>query len=179
MRLRVPADRDSGAQRPGRKTRARRQLDNAVRTGPAPDVMPPVTNSDGWRRAEVPAGNGHGNARSLVRAQTAVANGGSAFGVNLISPAAIEQIFREQGVIIDSEIRHGIGYGLTGMGAANMRFGLARDHVNVPTASGAGHEEPVFPWSRSDFRSHVEPDHPQREGVPNGRDESGAVESFN
>ena len=86
----------------------------------APDVMPPVTNSDGWRRAEVPAGNGHGNARSLVRAQTAVANGGSAFGVNLISPAAIEQIFREQGVIIDSEIRHGIGYGLTGMGAANM-----------------------------------------------------------
>ena len=29
MRLRVPADRDSGAQRPGRKTRARRQLDNA------------------------------------------------------------------------------------------------------------------------------------------------------
>ena len=31
MRLRVPADRDSGAQRPGRKTRARRQLDNAHR----------------------------------------------------------------------------------------------------------------------------------------------------
>ena len=29
MRLRVPADRDSGAQRPGRKTRARRLLDNA------------------------------------------------------------------------------------------------------------------------------------------------------
>ena len=25
----MPADRDSGAQRPGRKTRARRQLDNA------------------------------------------------------------------------------------------------------------------------------------------------------
>ena len=29
------------------------------------------------------------------------------------------------------------------------------DHVNVPTASGAGHEEPVFPWSRADFRHHV------------------------
>jgi hypothetical protein len=29
------------------------------------------------------------------------------------------------------------------------------DHVNVPTAPGAGHEEPVFPWSRADFRHHV------------------------
>ena len=32
---------------------------------------------------------------------------------------------------------------------------LGYDHVNVPTAPGAGHEEPVFPWSRSDFRNHV------------------------
>ena len=29
------------------------------------------------------------------------------------------------------------------------------DHVNVPTAPGAGHEEPVFPWSHADFRHHV------------------------
>ena len=27
--------------------------------------------------------------------------------------------------------------------------------MNVPAAPGAGHEEPVFPWSRSDFRHHV------------------------
>ena len=29
------------------------------------------------------------------------------------------------------------------------------DHVNVGTAPGAGQEEPVFPWSRADFRHHV------------------------
>ena len=41
MRLRVPADRDSGAQRPGRKTRARRQLDNAPPgAGPATGDRP-------------------------------------------------------------------------------------------------------------------------------------------
>ena len=43
MRLRVPADRDSGAQRPGRKTRARRQLDNAGQTAACTtleDTMP-------------------------------------------------------------------------------------------------------------------------------------------
>jgi CubicO group peptidase (beta-lactamase class C family) len=80
----------------------------------APDVMPPVTNSDVWRRAEIPAGNGHGNASSLVRAQTAIANDGSAFGVNLISSATVEQIFREQGTLIGSEVKHGMGYGLSG-----------------------------------------------------------------
>ena len=25
----------------------------------------------------------------------------------------------------------------------------------MPTAPGAGYEEPVFPWSRADFRNHV------------------------
>lgn len=45
-----------------------------------------AVNSEGWRRAEIPAANGHGNARSVVRAQSAMANQGSAFGVQLLSP---------------------------------------------------------------------------------------------
>ena len=85
-----------------------------------PDIMPPVTNTDGWRQAEIPAGNGHGNARSVVRAQTAIANGGSAFGVDLLSPATIEQIFREQGNMDGMGVKHGIGYGLSGLFAEQM-----------------------------------------------------------
>jgi CubicO group peptidase (beta-lactamase class C family) len=42
-------------------------------------------NSEAWRMAELPAVNGHGNARSVVRAQTALANDGYAFGVQLLS----------------------------------------------------------------------------------------------
>jgi CubicO group peptidase (beta-lactamase class C family) len=42
-------------------------------------------NSTGWRQAEIPAANGHGNAHSVVKAQTAMANHGSAFGVELLS----------------------------------------------------------------------------------------------
>ena len=84
-----------------------------------PDIMPPVTNGDGYRGAEIPAGNGHGNARSVVRAQTAVANRGSAFGVDLVSPRAIEQIFREQGSMPGMGVTHGIGYGLSGFFDAN------------------------------------------------------------
>lgn len=89
-----------------------------------PDVMPPVTNTSGWREAELPAANGHGNARSVVRAQTAIANGGSAFGVDLISAATIEQIFRKQGDMGGMGVTHGIGYGLTGLFATQMPQGL-------------------------------------------------------
>ena len=85
-----------------------------------PDVMPPVTNSDGWRQAEIPAANGHTNARAMVRAQTPVANEGSAFGVDLISTPTIEQIFREQGDMSGMGVKHGIGYGLSGLFASQI-----------------------------------------------------------
>lgn len=49
-------------------------------------LPPEAVNSAGWRQAEIPAANGHGNARSVVRAQTALANNGSAFGHELLSP---------------------------------------------------------------------------------------------
>lgn len=85
------------------------------RQSASPRIMPPASNSEDFRRAELPAVNGHGNARSVVRVQTVVANGGSAFGVDLLRPATIEQIFREQGVMDGMGVRHGIGYGLTGL----------------------------------------------------------------
>lgn len=53
----------------------------------SPKLPEGTVNSEGWRRAEIPAANGHGNARSVVRAQTALANNGQAFGVDLLSPA--------------------------------------------------------------------------------------------
>ena len=98
-----------------------------------PDVMPPETNAERWRRAELGAANGHGNARSVVRAQTPVANGGSAFGVDLISQSTIDQIFREQGTVFGIGATHGIGYGLAGLFAAVMP-----DDVKSSFWGGAG-----------------------------------------
>ena len=89
-----------------------------------PRVMPPAGNAEGFRRAELPAVNGHGNARSVVRVQTVVANGGSAFGVDLLEPGTIEQIFREQGVMDGMGVRHGIGYGLSGLVARQAPKGV-------------------------------------------------------
>jgi len=90
-----------------------------------PPVYPPVTNSAGWRQAEIPAGNGHGNARSVVRIQSVVANSGAAFGVDLLSAAGCDPIFREQAVIDGMAVRHGIGYGLAGGGSKLCFWGGA------------------------------------------------------
>ena len=93
------------------------------RQGASPRIMPPASNTEDFRRAELPAVNGHGNARSVARVQTVVANGGSAFGVDLLDPDTIEQIFREQGVMAGMGVRHGIGYGLTGLVARHAPKG--------------------------------------------------------
>ena len=73
-----------------------------------------AVNTPGWRRAELPAAGGHGNARSVVRAQTPVANNGSAFGVDLLSPEGCRVIQEEQtngpDAVILLPVRFGMGY---------------------------------------------------------------------
>lgn len=74
-----------------------------------------------WKRAEIGAANGHGNARSVALVQSVVANGGrtrSANGelVQLLSPPTIDLIFHEQSygpdLVLGDVHRFGIGYGL-------------------------------------------------------------------
>ena len=50
--------------------------------------------TDDWRKAEIPAANGHGNARSVARAQAPLACGGSAFGVRLFSEDIAHQVMQ-------------------------------------------------------------------------------------
>ena len=73
-----------------------------------------AVNSEGWRRAEIPAANGHGNARSVVRAQTALANDGTAFGVELLSPAgcakAREVQLESTDLVLMFPIKFAMGY---------------------------------------------------------------------
>jgi CubicO group peptidase (beta-lactamase class C family) len=71
-------------------------------------------NSAGWRQAEIPAANGHGNARSVVKAQTAMANHGSAFGVELLSPEGCERAREVQiestDLVLGFPIKFAMGY---------------------------------------------------------------------
>ncbi len=73
-----------------------------------------AVNTPGWRRAEIPAAGGHGNARGVVRAQTPLANDGKAFGVELLSPAGSRLMLEEQtngpDAVLIMPIRFGLGF---------------------------------------------------------------------
>lgn len=72
--------------------------------------------SDAWRQADLPAANGHGNARAVARLQAVVANGGEVGGLRLLSPRTIAPIFEVQAdgvdLVIGAPLKIGIGYGL-------------------------------------------------------------------
>jgi CubicO group peptidase (beta-lactamase class C family) len=72
--------------------------------------------TEGWRRADIGAGNGHGNARSVARIQSAVACGGEVDGVRLLSPQTIDRIFEVQSdgtdLVLGYRLEIGVGYGL-------------------------------------------------------------------
>lgn len=90
--------------------------DTALRTFSNPILSADAAWTEPWRRAEIPAANGHGNARSVALIQSVVANGGEVAGVRLLSARGCEQILREQSngidLVLGIGLRFGIGYGL-------------------------------------------------------------------
>jgi CubicO group peptidase (beta-lactamase class C family) len=75
-------------------------------------------NSIAWRRAEIPAASGFGNARSVALVQSVMACGGTVGGIRLLSQAgcerAWEEQFRGEDRILGMAMRYGLGYGLFG-----------------------------------------------------------------
>ncbi len=75
-----------------------------------------LVNTAAWRRAELPASNGHGNARSIAPAMAPLANGGRLGDRVLLSPATIGRALEVQADGVDRVTgRHfklGMGYGL-------------------------------------------------------------------
>lgn len=75
-----------------------------------------LVNTSTWRRAEFPASNAHGNARSIAFAMAPLANGGRSGAHHLLSPPTIDRAFEVQSDGIDRMTgRHfklGMGFGL-------------------------------------------------------------------
>jgi CubicO group peptidase (beta-lactamase class C family) len=69
-----------------------------------------------WRGAEIPAGGGTGNARSVGRVHSALACGGEVDGVRLLSPEGVERALVEQAhnvdLVLGVKMRMGTGFGL-------------------------------------------------------------------
>ena len=72
--------------------------------------------TEGWRRAEIPAAGGVGNARAVARVHSAIACGGEVDGVRLLSEAMVERILEPQTTgtdrVLDAPIHYGMGFGL-------------------------------------------------------------------
>src|SRR5271166_3044867 len=85
-------------------------------TGPDMDLNIEFSWTERWRRADIGAANGHGNARSVARLQSAVTCGGEVDGVRLLSPQTIDRIFEVQSngidLVIGIPFKFGVGYGL-------------------------------------------------------------------
>jgi len=90
-----------------------------------PDLfVPGVVNTRDWRAAEIPAANGHSNARAVARLYGALARGGELDGVRVLSLEAIERATEEQAKGCDEvmglNLRTALGFVLT---SADARLG--------------------------------------------------------
>jgi CubicO group peptidase (beta-lactamase class C family) len=87
-----------------------------LKTFLGPPANAEAANTAGWRRADMGAVNGHGNARSVARILSVISLGGEANGVRLLSQKTIDLIFDEQAngvdLVLDVPLRFGIGYAL-------------------------------------------------------------------
>jgi CubicO group peptidase (beta-lactamase class C family) len=92
----------------------------ASRTFSNPAISAFDSHTQGWRKAEIPAANGHSNARSVAKLQAPLACGGSAFGVDLFSRETAESVMAERisgvDLALDVPIAFGLGFGCPGTG---------------------------------------------------------------
>ena len=90
----------------------------AVRTFVNPPLSAEQSWDEAWRRAEIPAAGGTGNARSVATVQSVLACGGEVNGRRFLSEATCDLVFREQcngtDLVLGVSLQHGIGYGLPG-----------------------------------------------------------------
>ena len=81
-----------------------------------PPHDPAFRLTDTYRQADIGASNGYGNAHSVSRALSVLANGGVVDGIRLLSPKTIDRIFEPQSKGMDRvlgiPINWGIGFAL-------------------------------------------------------------------
>jgi CubicO group peptidase (beta-lactamase class C family) len=92
----------------------------AARTVTNPPISADWTQHDGWREAEIPAANGHGNARSVALVQSALSTNGTVNGVRLLSDEGCRRVLEPQSsgadLVLGLPMTFGLGYGLSSEG---------------------------------------------------------------
>ena len=95
-----------------------------VRTFSSPPLDGTMPHHRWWRAAEIPAANGHGNARSVALLQSIITNRGESGGKQFLKPETIDRVFVTEAdgddLVLATPMRFGAGYGL---GSTTMPLG--------------------------------------------------------
>ena len=96
-------------------------------------------NTAKWRKAEIPAANGHGTARSIAKLYGALAIGGSRDGVHVLSPETIEMARQTESdgkdlVLGQIHTRFGLGFML---GTEDVSMGPNKNSMGHGGAGGS------------------------------------------
>jgi CubicO group peptidase (beta-lactamase class C family) len=101
-------------------------------------------NTEAWRRAEVPAANGFGNARAIALIQSALSNGGVTGGVRLLSEKGCELAwhveYSGEDRVMGQPATYGVGFGVFGNTFGWGGWGgslVMNDHVSGLTVAYA------------------------------------------
>jgi len=89
----------------------------AIKVYSNPNLENADFNGRAWRSAEIPASNGHGNARSIAKIGSILARGGMYDKKKILSPSTIEkaiepQIYGRDVIMFYSPAKFGLGFGL-------------------------------------------------------------------
>jgi CubicO group peptidase (beta-lactamase class C family) len=86
------------------------------RTLTNPRITAEVSAEAWWQRSEIPAANGHGNARSVAAIQSVIACRGAVGGTRIISERGVDAIFEQQSegrdLVLGLPMRFGMGFAL-------------------------------------------------------------------
>jgi CubicO group peptidase (beta-lactamase class C family) len=88
----------------------------SYRTFANPHTTAMESRTSGWRKAEIPAANGHGNARAVARIHTVLANLGEAWGNRLFSEETARSVMASRisgtDLALLAPMAFGLGFGL-------------------------------------------------------------------
>ena len=80
----------------------------------------------GWKKAEIPAANGHGNARSVAKIHAVLANLGESQGVRLLSEETARSVMMPRisghDQVVDVPMTYGLGFGMPPGSKRNLCF---------------------------------------------------------
>lgn len=103
---------------------------------PPDPFLPGTINSPDWRRAEIPAANGHGTAHAIAKLYAALSLGGELDGMRVMSREALDHATMEQAAgpdeVLKLPMRWALGFGLN---AEGVKLG---DNQRTFGHSGAG-----------------------------------------